>query len=264
MNQYCHYCEHAEYKNEYIYCEKKHRDIPLSSATSRTHCEDYAERSNGSVISGKMYRPREDLTGKRFGRLTVIERAGNVDGNHSRTWLCQCDCGNKKVIRGAVLNRGGAISCGCYAKEVSSKIHTVHGGTKTKLFHVWQGMINRCEGDDENHRRNYKDRGISVCSDWRGSFEKFRDWAIANGYSEELTIDRIDFNGNYEPSNCRWIPESEQHLNTRKTRHFEYNGKMMNLRELESVCGIQMETIRCRLRRGWSVERAVTQDVKKR
>ena len=261
MKQYCVYCVNAE-KQDDIYCKKNDKHIPISTATSRNRkpCEHYKEGRN--VITGKKYAPRQDLTGMRFGRLIVIKRYGRI-GNQ-RTWLCKCDCGKEKVIRGAVLLRGDALSCGCYAKEVASKVHTTHGESNTNLYRRWRTIIDRCNGGDENHDKNYKNRGIVVCDEWRKSFEKFRDWSIANGYREDLTIDRIDFNGNYEPSNCRWITEREQHYNTRKTRRFEYKGKMMNLMELEKVAGIPVETIRDRVRHGWSVERAATENVHRR
>ena len=261
MREYCVYCIHAE-KQDDIYCRKKDKHIPIGTATTRNQkpCEYYEEGRN--VITGKKYAPRRDLTGQRFGRLTVIERYGRI--GHQRTWLCKCDCGKEKVIRGPVLMRGDALSCGCYARERSSLTHRTHGMSDSNLYRRWRTIIDRCNGTDKNHERNYKERGIVVCSEWRNSFEAFRDWALANGYKKELTIDRIDFNGNYEPSNCRWIPERDQHYNTRKTCRFEYNGKLMNLRELESISGIPMETIRDRVRRGWTVERAATEEIHKK
>lgn len=261
VKQYCIYCVNAE-KQDDIYCKKKDKHIPVGTATSRNRnpCEHYQEGPN--VITGKKYAPREDLTGRRFGRLTVIERYGRI--GHQRTWLCKCDCGKEKVIRGPVLMRGDALSCGCYARERSSLTNRTHGMSHSNLYRRWRTIIDRCNGGDENHEKNYKNRGIVVCDEWKRSFETFRDWALANGYKKELTIDRIDFNGNYEPSNCRWITERDQHYNTRKTRRFEYKGEMMDLRQLEKVGGIPMETIRDRIRHGWTIERAATEEIHKK
>lgn len=155
-----------------------------------------------------------DLTGKRFGRLTVIERYGTVDGHAA--WKCKCDCGNKTVVNGKWLRAGKTTSCGCYHKELLAKRSKTHGMTKTRLYSIWHDMKNRCFYQKDKSFEDYGGRGITVCEEWKNSFESFRDWSLLNGYSDNLTIDRINNDGNYDPSNCRWVTMKEQCSNRRK------------------------------------------------
>ncbi len=154
--------------------------------------------------------------GQKYGRLTVIARAGsNRKGN--AMWLCQCSCGNTKEIVGFSLNK--VQSCGCLHTESvvenNRKLKTTHGQKKTRLYNIWRGMKIRCTNEKFRFYRCYGGRGITICDEWMNSFESFRDWALANGYSDELSIDRINNDGNYEPNNCRWVTQSEQNSNRR-------------------------------------------------
>ncbi len=156
-----------------------------------------------------------DLTGQRFGRLTVLEQAGR-DSRREATWWCICDCGNKIQVPGYSLRRGNTQSCGCLKVD----IHKVHGGYYSRLYKVWFSMKQRCYNPKSKDYKNYGGRGIIVCDEWLHDFETFRDWALQIGYDEnapfgECTIDRIDVNGNYEPCNCRWITIKEQRKNQR-------------------------------------------------
>ena len=156
----------------------------------------------------------KDLTGQRFGRLVVIERAESTKDGKAR-WVCLCDCGTTSIKVGKLLRNGHCKSCGCgeYENQLTSRIS--HGLSDTRLYNIWLGMKQRCYYPEHKDFHNYGGRGITVCEEWLNDFKAFYDWAIANGYREDLRIDRIDVNGNYEPSNCRWTTWREQRLNQR-------------------------------------------------
>lgn len=169
-----------------------------------------------------------DLSGKRFGRLLVIERAEPIISSSGKTvqmWRCKCDCGNETVVRHGCLQGGHTTSCGCYHKEKFGDINRTHNlSNKSHLYSVWKNMKDRCYREKCKSYKNYGGRGISVCDEWRNNYKAFYDWSIENGYKEEqtsggvniLSIDRIDVNGNYEPSNCRWVTPDVQAKNKRK------------------------------------------------
>lgn len=166
-----------------------------------------------------------DLTGKKFGRLTVIERSGS-DKHGTPLWLCKCDCSNKKLVRGYDLVRGSTKSCGCLSSEMFVERHKKHGMKNTRLYEVWKSMRKRCFNPNSPNYKNYGGRGITICDEWKDSFKAFYDWAISSGYDSnakrgEYTIDRIDVNGNYEPSNCRWLTIQEQQRNKRNNKEKE-------------------------------------------
>lgn len=135
---------------------------------------------------------------------------------------------------------------------------TIHGMSRSRLHHIWNGMKMRCENPNAPSYRYYGARGVSVCDDWRNDFCVFRDWAMSHGYADNLSIDRIDFNGNYCPQNCRWVTPKEQQNNTRYNAILKHRGRSHNVTEWAEILGIPRTTLYNRLRRGWDTEKALT------
>jgi len=197
---------------------------------------------------------RLDLVNQRFGRLTVISFTG-IDNNCNSLWECKCDCGNITTVRGNFLKDGHTKSCGCDRKSS----HFTHKKSKTRLYVIWKNMKSRCYYKNNNSFKNYGERGIVVCDEWKNNYESFEKWAINNGYVEssgyKCTIDRIDPNGNYCPENCRWVSPKEQSRNKRNTIYLEYNNQKKPLTEWCEIYNIDYPTARYRYKNNFSFEK---------
>lgn len=186
------------------------------------------------------------IIGKRFGRLLVIE-LDRIE-NHKTWWKCKCDCGKETVVYRGGLTSGDIVSCGCYRNEHKSEYAFKHGLTNNPLYGVWSGIIQRCTNPNADNYNRYGGRQIGVCDEWKNDFQSFYDWAISNGYKRELTIDRIDNNGNYEPRNCRWSDKITQQNNTRRNHKFTFNGVTHTIAEWSRLLGVNHETLRYRIK----------------
>lgn len=202
----------------------------------------------------------DDLTGKRFGKLTVIKRVYKKDKNVC--WLCRCDCGNETIVAANHLKDGHTTSCGCVHKEALKKSVTTHDLSKHPLYKIYKGMKERTMKEYNKGYKNYGGRGIKICDEWLNDFKAFYNWSINNGYEEGMTIDRIDVNGNYEPSNCRWASWKEQENNRTNNHYITYNGETHTMKQWAEKLGIKYNTLSMRLNKyHWTVERALNNGI---
>ena len=195
--------------------------------------------------------------GDRFGRLTVIKESDRQYGH--RYILCQCDCGNTKTINLNSLVVGTSNSCGCLRRERIAKMNYKHGLTKRnddieRLYNIWTNMKRRCFNPKDKGFQNYGNRGIRVCDEWMNDYNKFREWSLSHGYSDNLTIDRIDNDGDYEPSNCRWTTMQVQSNNTRFNHFVTYKGETHTLADWGRLLNIDSDKIGRRLKKGLPLE----------
>ena len=202
----------------------------------------------------------QDLTGMKFGQWTVLRQAPmrkDKRGYNIVMWHCVCDCGTEKDVYANSLRHGTSTSCGCHqrkrASEVCSKEFKTHGESTTRLYHIWAGMLKRCENQNASNYSAYGARGVSVCDGWH-TYTTFRDWAMANGYNDDLSIDRIDVDGNYEPQNCRWANVIEQANNRRSSRIFEIRGVRHTLAEWARLYDVDYKSLHKRIMGGESIQ----------
>ena len=207
---------------------------------------------------------KRNLIGERFGKLIVIEECESKkqpSGQIKTMWLCKCDCGNITKVTSSNLKRGNTKSCGCLHKEKTAKINKKHNLTSTRLYRIWQNMKNRCLNQKIKAYKDYGGRGIKVCEEWldkQNGFINFYNWAIDNGYTENLTIDRIDNDGNYEPNNCRWATILEQSHNKRNCIKITYNNKTKHISEWAKEYNISRDCLWQRLYvLNWNIEKAL-------
>ena len=204
------------------------------------------------VAKGKNYTVS---VGEKINFLTITKLYNN------RTCDCICECGNKvSGIRVYQLFSGNNKSCGCYNRRCTSERNFKHGDSKTRLYKIWIGMKKRCYNKNSARYPDYGGRGIIVCDEWH-HWETFKNWSIKHGYTDTSSIERIDFNGNYEPSNCMWIPIEEQSKNRRNCHLITYDGKTMNLTDWAKEIGVKRACLASRIQRGWSEEKALATPV---
>lgn len=208
-----------------------------------------------------MGKPLIDLTGMQFGRLTVLKRVEKPLGSKETGafWLCKCSCGHDIVVYGNKLRSGHTKSCGCYRRDTSIIVDTKHGMKNTRLYRVWKHMKARCLNPNDKRYKDYGGRGIQICDDWKNDFASFYKWAVSNGYNNNLSIERIDVNGNYCPENCKWIKMAEQAWNKRNSYKLTLNGETHCISEWAQITGIPVTTLTARIKEnGWDVEKALT------
>lgn len=186
-----------------------------------------------------------------YGLLTVHQILTNPKSGVVR-YLCQCQCGNFKLVSEVAVVSGRVTSCGCIKTKPSCL-------AKGRLYSCWRDMRGRCQNPNDTAYAYYGGRGIKVCPEWQ-TYAVFREWAMANGYADHLTLDRIDFNGDYSPENCRWATRKEQNRNKRGCHIIE--GKCLT--QWAEELGTSASTLRCRIKYGWSIHDAITTPIKKR
>lgn len=200
-----------------------------------------------------------DLTGRKFGRLTVIQRAENriTKGGQSITmWRCRCDCGNEVIVYSQNLKREHTQSCGCIQKEKPA--HYKHGYSHTRLGKIYDNMKDRCYNPNNENYRIYGGENKTICDEWLRDRQSFFDWAMANGYADNLTIDRVDNSKGYSPDNCRWVDMKTQCNNRRSNCYIAYNGKTYTLKELSELYNIPYDKLKQRINKlHWNIEKAI-------
>ena len=203
------------------------------------------------------------MTGLKVGRLTVMqfgEHRRTKSGASKRYWKCVCDCGNITYVTTDCLRKGNIKSCGCLKREVdkTKKTNLRHGKSKTRLYKIWVDMKRRCNSESRAAYKYYGGKGISYDDKWN-KFEEFFAWAMANGYTDTLTLDRIDGNKDYEPSNCRWVGFDVQANNTSRNHFITFNGKTLTIAQWAKELNISRCVINDRINKlGWSVEDALS------
>ena len=188
----------------------------------------------------------EDLTSRRFGKWIVLNRS---EIKSKRTyWNCICDCGNIKKVLAQNLKSGISTNCGCENKKV-------HNKDDRRLYNIWGNMIQRCYNKNHNKYKYYGEKGICINKEWKDDFSNFKEWSLNNGYKDNLTIDRMNNDKNYEPSNCQWVTMKEQNKNKSNNFFITINGETKLLEEWSIISGISRNTLKYRFKNGWSEDK---------
>lgn len=202
---------------------------------------------------------KQDLIGKTFNRLTVIQYQ-NI--NNKSYWNCICSCGNHKLIYHTKLITGHTRSCGCLKSDSLKQIASTHGLSRHPLYSVYTDIKTRCYNENDKQFKDYGGRGIKVCDEWLNDFATFHDWCLSNGYAKELQIDRKNNDGNYEPDNCRFVTRSENCNNKRNNKVLYFNNKSLTIAQWAKELKLDRRIIEHRIKRGWSVENTLTRPPK--
>lgn len=234
-------------------------EYPASRVTSKNSIT----KSCGCINKNKP--PKLDLSGMRFGRLVVTDIYERRRGKSGVKffWLCKCDCGNEKYVSASLLRNGTILSCGCLHRENITKSVSTHGISKTRIYKILRGMIQRCENPNNSAWEHYGGRGIKICEEWRNAENgalNFYNWSMSNGYKDGLTIERINVEKDYSPDNCKWETWENQHRNTRKTHMIEYKGKKIPLVTACEIEGIKYYTAIHRLKQGATPEQILSKE----
>lgn len=204
-----------------------------------------------------------DLAGQKIGRLSVVSPQG-TNKYKNFIWLCKCECGNFCSVASKELRRKKPTqSCGCLRRENTQKALTTHNMAHSRIYSIWNMMLSRCKNKNNFAYKNYGGRGIVVCEEWH-TFARFYEWAMANGYDESLSIDRIDNDKGYCPENCRWVTHFVQANNTRRNIYLTYNGKTHTIAEWSRLVNIKYATLMKRYHSGWSAENILFKAVRRK
>lgn len=193
-----------------------------------------------------------DLTGQKFGRLTVVERADNTKQGQTQ-WKCECECGKQTTVSAYCLRSGHTKSCGCWKRYATKK----HGQSRERIYAIWYGIKERCYNKKCPNYKKYGNKGITMCDEWVESFKSFYDWSMMNGYAKNLSLDRINNDKGYSPDNCRWVTVKEQNNNKSNNCYITYNGKTQTLKQWAEELNINYPKLRYRIKYyHWTIERA--------
>lgn len=198
---------------------------------------------------------KKDHSGEKYGKLSVIRRM--PEKGKGVKYECVCDCGNHVIVMGCNLITGATRSCGCIRKEKTRKLRLSHGKCETRIYTCWRNMLSRCENEKNTEYKNYGKRNIHVCAEWH-NFQKFYKWSVSNGYDDSLTIERIDVNKGYSPENCTWATTYTQARNKTNNVKIEFKGKTKIITDWAKEVGICDSTIRHRLKKGMTIDEALT------
>lgn len=197
-----------------------------------------------------------DLVGQKFGKLYVIEKTNEKAKNNGEyKYRCICDCGKERLVRGSLLKCGNSKSCGCTGVIKRASISKGYRNKNIRLYNIYQCMRERCYNKNAKYYNSYGGRGIEICEEWLKDYMAFYNWAIENGYKDNLTIDRIDVNSGYEPSNCRWITIQEQQYNKTNSKYITYKGVEKTLAEWAKILNMSQPKLRYRIL-NWDIEKA--------